>query len=298
MVDPGNMIVGATVAGAKVLAEQAQKDAESDKKLIRNAAKGSDELELAGQVYGQRMAVKEAIILQLWRPLARFLGVSKEYFETDFARDLSRKLEHVADEDLITPRASIVSPAMEALGYCLDEPNLKEMYLELLAGASTRGRAEGIHPSFVDVIRHLESEEAKELQAFLNLGTIPCARIKIDHPSGGYSTFCEYVVQWVNNGTNQPVSMPSRMLTWIDNWQRLGLVQATYSQHVHGTTSSSDPYEWVPLRPEYADAENEMKGFGDGSLRGVSFDRGLVRATSFGRAFLQAVGGPYIVISD
>jgi len=286
-------IAGGAAKALEALTDEARKAVKSDRDAVRDAARDSTGLERAGQLYGQRLAIKEQVILNLWKPLARFFGVSKDYFENDFPRELAAKLESIPDEELVTPKAAVVAPAMEALGYSLEEPNLKEMYLNLLAAASTGTRSRSVHPSFVDTIRQLDSEEALLLNTFLR-ARVECARIKLQRPVGGYVVKHEYVVQWVDSATHRPTSLPPRLTEWINNWERLGLVDATYSEHSVSPDPDVDLYSWVKERPEFIAAEAELPVVqeGDGPSPSIVFDRGLIRPTARGRAFYSAVGEP------
>lgn len=290
------VIAGAAAKAAGALSDDARAEAKTDRAAIREAAKGSVGLEKAGELYGQRMAVKQAILNKIWSPLARFFGVAEEYFANDFARDLATRLENVPEEDLATPKASVVAPAIQALGYSLDEPNLKDLYLNLLAAASTKSRADDVHPSFVDMVRHLSSEEAAVLPHFLAPPRVECARLKITLPTGGFITRHEYVVQWVSGPTRRPELMPQIMTAWVNNWERLGLIQPTYEEHGLSSDPSVDLYSWVRERPEFTALEGEIPVVPEGEASyGVTFDKGLIKATALGRAFYKAVGEPKAV---
>lgn len=287
------VIAGGAAKAFEALTDEARQAVKSDRDAVRDAARASTGLERAGQLYGQRLAIKEQVILNLWKPLARFFGVSKDYFENDFPRELAAKLEHIPDEELVTPKAAVVAPAMEALGYSLEEPNLKEMYLNLLAASSTATRSRDVHPSFVDTIRQLDGDEALLLSTFLT-NRVECARIKLQRPVGGYLVKHEYVIPWVDSATRRPASLPPRLTEWINNWERLGLVDATYTQHSVSSDPEVDLYAWVDERPEFIALKAELPVVqeGDGPAPSIEYDRGFIQPTARGRAFYKAVGEP------
>lgn len=293
MTGPEMMIAGGAAKALEALATNATDGVMSDKDAVREAAKGSLGLERAGHLYGQRLAIKEQVVLNLWKPLARFFGVSRDYFESEFPRELAAKLNAVSDEQLVTPKAAIVAPAMEALGYSLEEPDLKDVYLNLLAAASTRSRADDVHPSFVDTIRQLDSREAGVLNMFLAARRVECARIKVNRPAGGYLVHAEYVVRWESTATKEPQALPPQMTAWINNWERLGLVRCTFAEHSVHPDPEVDLYAWVQRRPEFREAENGLPVVGDGEAgHSIDFDKGFIEATARGRGFFEAVGQP------
>ncbi len=100
-----------------------------------------------------------------------------DYFDGDeFAEDMAQKTAHLGEDDIVEPKANVAAQAMQGLGFSLDEPDLKEMYLNLLATASTKGRDHQAHPAFAEIIRQLTSEEASALVP------IPEPRLSTDVP--------------------------------------------------------------------------------------------------------------------
>ncbi len=93
------------------------------------AAQHTPGFKQAAEIRGRKVAIKEQWGLAIMRPLAGVLGIAKDYFEADFSSDFGRKIEDVPEEHLQTPKASIAGPAMEGIGYSLDEPELKDLYL-------------------------------------------------------------------------------------------------------------------------------------------------------------------------
>jgi hypothetical protein len=173
------MVSGAELPAAKALAgvaKEALNDADEKQQLLE-LAKDSPTMQLAAETLARRIAVKQAIILKLYRPLAAVLGVSRAYFDDEFATDLADHVSEIPDEHLTTPPPSIALPAMQGLAFSLEEPDLKEMYLKLLAAASDDRRPYDAHPSFAQIIRELSSDEAKLLQWCLSRGQHPiCLR--------------------------------------------------------------------------------------------------------------------------
>ncbi len=88
------VVAMAATAGKKLLSDG------DDKKQLQKLAADSPGMKAAAATYGRRVAVKQAFLLRLFQPLARLVGVSREYFDTDFATDMAKKLADISDEDL------------------------------------------------------------------------------------------------------------------------------------------------------------------------------------------------------
>jgi hypothetical protein len=275
------IVAGLADAGAKAL-----EDDGSTTQLQRLAEK-TPEMDVAAKQYAKRIALKQTILLKLYQPLGRLMGISREYFETEFATDMAKKIADIPEEDLITPKASVAGPAMQGLAYSLDEPNLKEMYLNLLTAATDGRRSEAAHPSFAEIIRQLSAEEAPLLLMCLAQRAIACVRVKaiIVGTPKNFRLLQNNFMDWrTESGEAEEVPMAP---VYVDNWIRLGLVAVSSSEFLTGN-EDVDLYSWVEGRPEYGRLREQHDRPGD---QMVSFDRGMLRPTNFGLRFREAVTG-------
>jgi Abortive infection alpha len=277
----GGEIIAAGKA-AEAISKKALGEDEKTKDVLLRVAEGTPEMTAAARSMAARTAVKERVKLKLYQPFARMLGVSQAYFEDTFPLEMGAKIAGVPDENLITPPASVAVPALQGLSYTFEEPNLKEMYLNLLATASDDRQADQAHPAFADIIKQLAAEETKLLNATLSTYSVVTARVKDERtdPPGSFRVLMTHLLPIGDESTGEPKEEP-RAPTWVDNWQRLGLVNVTYLE----SRSGDDAYAWVQTRPEYVRLAERP-----GIIR-LSFDRGLIRTTDFGRQFFRAVTG-------
>lgn len=279
----------AAIAG-KVVATAVKSTAEDpkDREALRELAKESGALNPAARAYAKRLAVKEQIRLKIWQPLGALFGVSRDYFDNDFGNDLSDRMALIPEDDLITPRLSVAGPAVQGIAFTLDEPNLKAMYLNLLAAASDKRVASQAHPSFADIIRQLTAEEAVGLGPVLDSDghTIIEVRIRIatmDRPEvDGYNIYAKNVMNWTKDG--RQIATPDRAL-YIDNWERLGLVKVSLDTLMKEPTQ----YTWVDTNPQVTAARAE---FDTEEFTRVDCKRGALFVTDFGRKFHELVIEP------
>ena len=81
---------------------------------------------------------------------------ARVYFSEKFQKDLSEKAECIPPEHLVEPKASVAGPTLQGLAFTHEEPNLKEMFLNLLATSMDGRRADLAHPAFVEIIKQLD----------------------------------------------------------------------------------------------------------------------------------------------
>jgi Abortive infection alpha len=244
------------------------------KDQLRELAKDSPAMRAAANNYAARIAVKQKILLQAYRPLARLIGVSREYFDTSFHIELAEKTAGIPDEELSTPLASVAIPAMQGLSYSLDEPSLKDMYLNLLAAATDKRRHAEAHPSFAEIIKQLSSAEVDALDHVLRQEELPVVQIRAAAKTGnGYR-----VMNWIDLEQGIPIEFD--LSAFLDNWVRLGLIRISYTSKLAG----EGLYDWASLRPEYVRLVAEGHA--------VTAVEGRLGVTSFGKRFALAVRTP------
>jgi hypothetical protein len=276
---------GETIAGVGKALELSKKALSQDPKVnekLIDLATETSAFKTAARIRARRIALKERILLRIFEPLARLLGLSEEYYAEQFIEELAEKLERVPDENLIIPPGNVLIPVITNLGFSFDQVPLKELYLKLLAASSDNRRATDTHPAFAEIIKQLHADEVGHLNGILSNGQAMIARLKEMHEGPepamtGYRTVYLHLAHVLDDDSHEAVEDP-RIPTWLENWCRLGLVSNTYSEY----SQPASQYDWVMKRPEYV-------RIAEASEYPIKFDMGLARVTPLGSAFLNAV---------
>lgn len=262
--------------------EQISDEHKNIKQELLSGARESRHMADAANNYAKTIAIRQAIVTKVYERVGKWFGVATEYFEGDFNKDMAEKLKDVPEENISAPKPSLAAPAMQQLAYSLDEPDLKEMYLSLLATASDNRSSEDAHPSFVEVIKQLSADETTLLNSVLSSsGPAPIISYLSDLPGEeGHTVVKKHVMKLSLVATNKPVEFP-RLATYVDNWLRLGLVEVHYSKWVVG----EDYDDWALARPEALRLLEQLA-----PERTLRFDKGYIQSTDFGVAFAKSVG--------
>lgn len=84
-----------------------------------------------------------------------------EKIEEVVINGVEEKLAKIPNEQRKAPDPEIAVPLMQALTYTAQNETLREMYLNLLANSMDINKEKDVHPSFVELIKQMNSLDAK-----------------------------------------------------------------------------------------------------------------------------------------
>ena len=116
----------------------------------------------------------------------------------------------------------VAIPAIQQISYSYDSDELRDMYANLLANFMDKERSDLVHPSFVEVIKQLNPDEAKLLKSFgpSNAVLYPLIDIRLNEEGAGYRTIAR------NYGIlgESICERPNCISRYLENLSRLGLI--------------------------------------------------------------------------
>lgn len=251
---------------------------------LLEAAKGSEDLKNAGKTMGRSLSTIATTIENALLPLAALnFGIqkAKDYFSGDFQRDFAEKISEIPIDNIVDPKPSLAGPALQGLSFCLDEAELKDMYLNLLKTAVDSRVSGNAHPSFVEIIKQMDAEEARKFKIIAHAsGLNPMVRFKKTIATGGFIMLDKYVIDFIEKESGVKVVV-DKFEQMFENWQRLGLVESDFTR----TSFAEGAYDWVELNPLFINLKNKCEEGGE-----IEFDKGIYGLTKFGKTFVNSVG--------
>ncbi len=238
-----------------------------------------DLLQPAAKQLGKNL---KTIIEYLSLPLLRirFAVAERKLIYKKRLEMLLSELNRIPDEKHCEIPSSIAAPALDQLSIESDE-DISKLFIRLLVNSSSRDTIRFVHPSFINCIRNLSSDEAKLLKHLDELRNVPYLKIRIQfnekegldksHILTGFETHLEF-------------SFPENIPLYLDNLVGLGILSKG-----EGTLSDIDKW-YAPLMKIYESARRqiEVAGHSDGQKYPVVFQMGFFEITSYGRLFLKA----------
>ncbi|MDX2008154.1 MAG: DUF4393 domain-containing protein [Meiothermus sp.] len=223
----------------------------------------------------------------------KLIGYKADQWESQFIESLERKTESIPLEKLIPPNPTVTGPILQALSYTVHEDDLREMFTSLLATAMNSDTASDAHPALVDVIKQMNSDEAKIMNFLASSGmaTQPICDLLLV----GQDVFSEGVT---NNTSALPVGYsliernksfiaedascehPNLGASYIDNLCRLGLLEIRNARF--GNDDRYDRLRSWSKSIVLADDPLFLEG-----KRGIELSRKTIQLTDFGQLFVR-----------
>jgi len=204
-----------------------------------------------------------------------------EQIEQFITKRVSEKLKNVPPENIVTPSPQVAGPAVEALRYIGHDEELRELFANLLAASMDTETLHKAHPSYVEIIKNLSSDEASLLKVFLDNNNIypiiDLSKEVNEKPNGRTLIYAKYSHLYKIANIKRLDLLPS----YLDNLCRLGILETPS----YLTLTAENTYE--PLEDD--EIWNDVKEIAKSSNQTVVFDRGVVRVTTYGKQFIENV---------
>ena len=88
------------------------------------------------------------------------------------------------EEKLVEPEPYVAIPAIQQISYCQNSDELRKLYANLLVASMNVDTKWAVHPSYVDIIRQLNPDEAKYIRLLPDQISIPHPLIDINYSIG------------------------------------------------------------------------------------------------------------------
>lgn len=211
-------------------------------------------------------------------PIEKWILV-KEYNLAETKKLLEIKLQNVDPELIESPEPHIAVPALQYLSYCMNNEELRNMYANLLASSMNASVKDGVHPSFVEIIKQLSPDEAKLLKALYEFSIIPVITVRYNNENGdGISVLKNFS----NLGDLTGCEHSNDTEKYFDNLARLGLAELAGSQYKMASTEKYLPLKNHSIVREKMNVPDSYKNVGFSTVK--TYDS-CVSITAYGKSF-------------
>ncbi|MFA6236051.1 MAG: DUF4393 domain-containing protein [Bacteriovorax sp.] len=241
---------------------------------------------LLEQIYGD---LAKPGVTQVGKALETILGLGNtaliplrllnEKFKLIEGRNLDnyrKKLIEIEAEKIIPVIPEIGIPIMDKLSYVQNE-TLAELYINLLAKASSKEFCSLAHPAFVKIIDLFSPDEALLIQALKQANAFPTLQIEAQLVSGGDARIGQFYTP-----LEKIVSLiyPQNIQVYLTNLDRSGIIEI-----VDNTWLSNEKF-YDDLKSQHA--LQESPPFDPKTIKAIRWKKGHIDVTPFGKLFIDA----------
>lgn len=80
-----------------------------------------------------------------------------------YKEELAKNMSKIEPRNFKEPEMNILGPTLEASKYYIEDEKMRSMFSKLLAASMDKSKDDKVHNSFVEIIKQLSPEDAKNL---------------------------------------------------------------------------------------------------------------------------------------
>ncbi|MFQ6792887.1 MAG: DUF4393 domain-containing protein [Thomasclavelia sp.] len=152
-----------------------------------------------------------------WGPLKK-KQCEENIIET--LKTFANEYSNIPEKDKKEISVNIVAPIIDSLMTYFEEPNYKEMFGKLLAASFNRQKQKDIHPSFTEIIKQLNSLDAKLLIIIKEGSALPYVKLFGRNTDGSLTPFLPELFIYAGDKNYSEFDIVSS----LENLERLKLI--------------------------------------------------------------------------
>ena len=258
-------------------------DPESTGKIIDEASKLAPEVykDLAKPATQEVGNVAGRTVKALLSPVRAFLW-GWEKIEQVVEEGINKRFEKIPEDQRKSPDLEVAVPLMQALTYTAQNETLREMYLNLLANAMDSSKDKKVHPSFVELIKQMNSLDAKVFDKLsLDKGYQKALNPHIALKGKG-KTFIDATPEWFLGWTILGYDIFD-VSSSIIRLSKFGLVELLFDR-----TAGKDGYSDLKTHQELINILNRYKAANPQTELEITANESILYINEYGKQFLAA----------
>lgn len=189
---------------------------------------------------------------------------------------INNKVEHLKSQGILSGEISSI-PAFadmaERLVYLDEEPDLKQMFEDLLVSTVDSTKSNINHPAYVEILKqitNLEASNLKKIFAYTNGHQVPICNIRIVNNDDKWHYYEEYLLpDYINDISKRE----------LENWERLKLIYIGTDKTLADKNIYKYGEEFIKVNKNKISEPEKLE-----------LEKGYLKFTEFGKNFAKAVG--------
>jgi hypothetical protein len=260
-------------------------------KIIETVAKEaySDLVRPSTSPIGEAISGIIKAVLHYPRYWAKIQDIILEEKVARFKQNLIEKTNKIPQERKILPHPSILGPSIQALEYAIVDDEISDLFANLIASAMDSDK--NTHPSFVEIIKQVNSDEAKIIKGISEY--VFCRVLMIVSLKRFYKASFTLTINHSNLFHVAPeLSSYAKEEVFLDNLKRLEIINI---KNLDIEPENFDNEWYMKLKElcleEYMNISRSDFMTGENEGFEYEFYYQSIEITSFGRDFIRACVG-------
>lgn len=202
----------------------------------------------------------------------------KYYYELqEFENELKNKIDKIPKDKQVELDIQIIAPALEAAKFCIEKPELRILFANLITAALNQDKYKYTHPSFCDVIKQMTPLDAKNIFLFSKQSYYPICNYRVYYRNNRHDDYYKNI--FISNKEESDLIMQSVSISSLES---LGLIKTTFTEHLPNKC-----YKFFKNTNLYNDLKNEIHKNDITKAKRVKIVKGIVKLTPYGELFIK-----------
>lgn len=239
----------------------------------------NDVLQPAAKETGKTISLIPRAINAALIPLQKWI-IHKEYSLKEVEVLLEQKLKNIEVEKIVTPEPYVAVPTLQAISYCMDCEELRDMFANLLSKSMNSDTKNNVHPSFSEIIKQLSPLDANILRLFSRPKPYPIAEYKLVLPK-----YAGEAIVYTNVFLDYTRSNFNLVAASLTNLERLGLLKINYNSFMKDENIYDKFYNdalYIQLQQRISISDDQTSIYEKADI-----GKGMVSSTPLGKNFIN-----------
>lgn len=262
---------------------------ENNVEVVQKAGAGSCKNTFIGEQHNYiGLSPNDAVNMAI-SMLKEYMPILRQEILDELDKMLHDRLDCISKDNIVPPDPRIAVPALQNASITREE-EIRILYANLLANSMNNIVKNGIHPSFIEIIKQLTPDEAKILRYLhMHYPFAPVITLRYeDEKHAGV----DVIKHFSNLGELSHCERPFEVSMYFDNLIRLGLIEITMS------SSIVDKSHYEPLKNHQYIKHIVSSTKSNEKYNRTVYKEGYLSVTDLGRAFCDVCLSFRIVISN
>ena len=246
--------------------------------VTQRSAVGSQTTQIAVQNNHTGLSAVDAMQMAITMFREYYPQLKQEALQ-DVEQMVAEKLKSVPPEQIVPPSPRIAVPTLQNVSIT-EETEIRRIYANLLANSMNEVVKNGVHPSFVDIVKQLSPDEAKILGRFSIMKVVPTITLRYENDKGAGK---DIIRSFSDIGELAGCEHPLDINKYFNNLVRLGLVERAPAL---SALTDKSLYETLKKHPHIVSMANKIH-FQNDEFNKINYKESYIFLTDFGKTFCE-----------